>query len=315
MPRFNLKAMILRQRNIRRRVITFREIAPPAVMAVDLFRACYRPVVVAWQQAIPALIAEYERSLAEITTDAAADVGREIDETDAAIAALLALLTFAVIRWATRTEQWHRRRWASNIASATGADIGPILAADPPAMLRVETNRPSRPLPGGRTPARPAPLPRAMVEASIPAGGAPRIVPATARDALEIAVERNVALIKDVSDHARSRIADAVYRGLQNRTSARVVAKEVKEAADMARARSLRVASHQLSALTAALDRERRREAGLDTFMWHHSRKQNFRPDHKSWDGKIFTEAKPPPDRAGEKPNCGCRERAVIRFD
>ena len=48
---------------------------------------------------------------------------------------------------------------------------------------------------------------------------------------------RNASLIRNISDQAEQRIADAVFRGYQNKTPAREVAKEVREAAGMARAR------------------------------------------------------------------------------
>jgi SPP1 gp7 family putative phage head morphogenesis protein len=301
--RFNLAALIQRLRRPRRKQIPIRAITPSGVLATDLFRAAYLPIVEAWEQAQARIVGAYERTLAEMTTDSAPELGDEIDLTDAAIIALMPALALAVTRWAIRLEEWHRRRWVASVSSSAGVDIAPILAADPPAVLRTPQAA-VRAVPAARS-----------VSAARAARATPGLAPATVRNALELTIQRNVALIKDISDQARARIADAVYRGAQNRTSARELASEIAEATEMARKRALRVASHQLSAASAALDGDRRREAGIDTFMWHHSRKQNFRPDHKSWDGKIFTEANPPPDRAGEKPGCGCRERAVVEFD
>lgn len=156
------------------------------------------------------------------------------------------------------------------------------------------------------------------------------IGPQDARETLETVLERNVALIKDVSAQAQGRISDAVFRGLTERKPARDVAKDIRAAVDMGRDRSVRIASHQLSALSSDLARERRRDAGLEIFAWHHSRKLHPRTGHQRRDGNLYTEnpalvgkkvdgktvlaAPQAADRAGIPPYCGCRERAVLVF-
>lgn len=154
--------------------------------------------------------------------------------------------------------------------------------------------------------------------------------PEDARETLETVLERNVALISDVTAQAKGRISDAVFRGLSERKPAREVAKDIRTAVDMGRDRSVRIASHQLSALSSDLARERRRDAGLEIFAWHHSRKLHPRTEHQRRDGNLYTEnpalvgkkvggeevraAPQASDRAGIPPYCGCRERAVMVF-
>ncbi|WP_375178191.1 hypothetical protein [Sphingobium yanoikuyae] len=154
--------------------------------------------------------------------------------------------------------------------------------------------------------------------------------PEDARETLETVLERNVALIRDVSAQAQGRISDAVFRGLSERRPARDVAKDIRAVVDMGRDRSIRIASHQLSALSSDLARERRRDAGLEVFAWHHSRKLHPRTEHQRRDGNLYTEnpalvgkkvdgrtvlaAPQASDRAGIPPYCGCRERAVLVF-
>lgn len=149
------------------------------------------------------------------------------------------------------------------------------------------------------------------------------------QEALETFVERNVALVKDVSEQARGRISDAVFRGYQQRRPVRDVAKEIREATGMARDRSIRIAGHQNSNLSAAFDRERRAEAGLTMFRYRHGGKKNFRPWHKARDRKVYdskTGKQVNPDgsamtggdtiaaddRPGVPPGCGCREQAYL---
>jgi uncharacterized protein with gpF-like domain len=135
------------------------------------------------------------------------------------------------------------------------------------------------------------------------------------RAPIETAIEWNTSLIRDVSDQARQRISNAVFDGLRNRTPAREVAKSVREAADMGRARSVRIASDQLSKITSSLADERRREAGIDAWRWRHSGKLHPRADHVARNGKEYTDETAPKDRPGQLPFCGCRGQAVITFD
>jgi SPP1 gp7 family putative phage head morphogenesis protein len=138
--------------------------------------------------------------------------------------------------------------------------------------------------------------------------------PEEIRETLEAFVKRNVGLVRNVSDEARGRIADSVFRGFQRRAPAVEVAKEIREAVAMARARSIRIASDQTVKIASALTAERRRQAGLDTWAWRHSGKLHFRPEHKARDGKRYTDATAPEDLPGELPYCGCVEQAVLEF-
>lgn len=149
------------------------------------------------------------------------------------------------------------------------------------------------------------------------------------QETLEVFVSRNVDLVRNVSDQARGRIADAIWRGYEQRLPAREVAKEIRAATGMARDRSVRIAAHQNANLASELDRERRAEAGLTMFRYRHGGKRNFRPWHKARDGKIYdskTGKQVNPDgsalsggdvieasdRPGRPPGCACREQAYL---
>lgn len=141
-------------------------------------------------------------------------------------------------------------------------------------------------------------------------------------ETIDLFVERNVALVRDVSDQARGRIADAVFRGYQQRQPARVVAKELTEATGLARKRAVRIASDQTVKLASALDTERMAEAGIEWFRWRHSGKAHPRERHKARNGKVYdmktgkardgNEMVPPDDRPGMAPFCGCRSQAYL---
>lgn len=132
------------------------------------------------------------------------------------------------------------------------------------------------------------------------------------QETLEVWLARQTALVKNISDQAQQRIADAVWRGWQARTPVREVAKELREAVGMGRRRAIRIAADQNVKLASALDRERQVEAGIRKFKWRSSHKLNFRPEHQARDGKVYEYAKPPADMPGELPFCGCRAQAYL---
>lgn len=152
------------------------------------------------------------------------------------------------------------------------------------------------------------------------------IGPQDMREPLEAVIARNVGLVTSVSDETRRRIADAVFRGYQARRPARDVARELSEAVAIGRRRALRIAADQNVKLSSALNEERRRQAGIDSFTWVHSGKVHPRAVHVERNGKLYSEdpakvgseyegrtiRKVPDDKPGELPFCGCTSKAVL---
>ena len=145
--------------------------------------------------------------------------------------------------------------------------------------------------------------------------------PADVRASLSVVIENNVALVRSVSDQTRDRITSSVMRGLSEKKVPREVAKEIRQAVGMGRARALRIASDQTSKIGETLNEERRRQAGISTWEWVSSGKVHARVDHARRNGKRYDdeatsgEHKPPEDRPGQLINCGCTSRAVLSVD
>jgi SPP1 gp7 family putative phage head morphogenesis protein len=132
------------------------------------------------------------------------------------------------------------------------------------------------------------------------------------QETLEAFLERNVALVKDVSAQTRGRISETVFREYQRRTPIRKVAKQLDETTGLGRKRARRIAQDQTVKLAAALDHERQVEAGVEQFKWRHSGKRHPREDHVARNGKVYDWSKPPADTPGELPYCGCVAQAYL---
>jgi hypothetical protein len=130
MPGFNLATLARRQRNIRRASIVIRDIVPPSTLAANLYRSSYLPVVTAWSAAIPAIMAEYERTLSSMTQDSPADVQAQIDAADGALQRLLLLLSPEIRDWSWSIERWYRGRWRGAVLAATGVDLQTIIGPE-----------------------------------------------------------------------------------------------------------------------------------------------------------------------------------------
>lgn len=267
MAQIPLAQMWQRTKKPRKREVTFRPINPPGVMASDLYASGYAPVVAHWQSAIPAIMAQYERTLSSLATDSAEDMGSIIGSAEREAESVMVRLRIAIGAWAAKAEVWQRRKWVSVVMTATGVDIGAMLG------------------------------------------------PTDARMTVGASIERNVGLVKSVSDQARQRISQAVFDGLKKRKPAAEVARELREAVGMSQRRARNIASDQLTKISSELASERRRQVGIDTWEWVHSGKAHPREDHKARNGKRYTDETAPDDIPGELPFCGCVERAVLSLD
>jgi SPP1 gp7 family putative phage head morphogenesis protein len=117
-----------RVRRPSRRPITLANIAPTQAQAGDL-AALYLRIVAAWLVGIPRIVAEYERTVAAMTTDSPSDVQGSIDDVAAEINRLVLSLTPDLRRWALQVERVHRGKWVRSVLSATDIDLDTILTA------------------------------------------------------------------------------------------------------------------------------------------------------------------------------------------
>ena len=155
----------------------------------------------------------------------------------------------------------------------------------------------------------------ATVKAATGVDIATMIGPKGAQTTVGAAIERNVGLVRSVSEQTRTRIGEAVFRGLNKRAPAAEVAKEIREATGMARRRAMNIASNETTNLASLLNQQRMREAGIDAYEWVSSHKVHFRPEHAARDGKRYELGYFGDDEPGLAIHCGCTARAVLSLD
>lgn len=129
MPTYNLAAEARRAKAIRRNAIVLGEVAAPAMLATDLYRSIYKPIIDAWTSAVQPIAAEYARTLDQMTTDSPADIQGQIDATETIASRLMLTLTPSLRDWALKVERAIRTRWARQVYSATSVDLTSRLSA------------------------------------------------------------------------------------------------------------------------------------------------------------------------------------------
>lgn len=122
-------AGMVRRRQPKRKSITLRPIQPTQVMAQDLYREAYTPIVAAINEASTRIQAEYERSLpSPVVRDSVADLQGELDRMGSELSRLVLRLVPSLSNWALRTERWHRGKWRGAVLTATGVDLETMLS-------------------------------------------------------------------------------------------------------------------------------------------------------------------------------------------
>lgn len=274
--RFDLTAMAKRQGL--RRSTTIRDIRPPEMYALDLFRAAYLPVVSVWEEVVGPLSAEYRRSLSEITTDAPSDLDAILNEAERRTGAIFFSLKPALERWTLFVERWYRGKWNAAVLSASRVDLSTMIG---PADVRVS------------------------LETSIANNvGLVRSVSDEARQKMSQAVFDGLRN-RTPADEVARRLKDVAGMG---RARARRVASDqlAKLTSSLADERRRQAGLSEWEWLHSGKLHPR-----------EHHRARNGRvysDDPSEVGGKVGGKAihAPPNDRPGQLPFCGCRSRSVI---
>lgn len=139
-------------------------------------------------------------------------------------------------------------------------------------------------------------------------------------------VQRNVSLIRGLSDDLAKRLASSLLSALVQGASNREIAKILTKEFGFSAKRAHLIARDQAGSFSGDLNRVRQTEAGVKEYSWSTSldervrgnpegRYPNARPSHWTREGKTFKWSSPPSDgHPGQPINCHCTARAVIEF-
>ncbi len=149
--------------------------------------------------------------------------------------------------------------------------------------------------------------------------------PFEVRQTVQEALAWNTSLIRNVSDDMRQRIANVFFAGFRSNTPPRTIGREIAEVAGIGRRRANNIAADQTTKLSAALDRARQADMGLEEWVWRSSHVINYRPEHLARDNKHYANSaaeaerlglRPPPaDLPGDLIHCSCTRQAWLRLE
>ena len=131
---YDLPAMAKRKGKVRRGSVELKPIYPTQMLVEELFHIIVK-VPRQWVVDANALILPaYSRALAMQTRDSIRDDANEVQEalnaSEADLQRLILTLTPELRTWLVKVESWHRKRWAANVFTATGVDLGVLLTPD-----------------------------------------------------------------------------------------------------------------------------------------------------------------------------------------
>lgn len=112
------------------RRVVLRPVTISPVLAGDLYRAAFRDIVEGWRAALPAIEAEYARSLSKMTTDAPADLAATISAVERGVMAGALGIRLALKRWADLLERHHRQKWRGAVLLATKVDLSTVIGPE-----------------------------------------------------------------------------------------------------------------------------------------------------------------------------------------
>lgn len=135
-------------------------------------------------------------------------------------------------------------------------------------------------------------------------------------DLLSLAAERNVGLIRGLSEDVAKRVEQAILQNLTAGGAAKDLQTKLVEDFGIARRRAALIARDQTATLVSDMNRFRQQQAGVEKYRWQTSRDERVRATHRANEGKIFEWASPPSTgHPGHEVNCRCVAIAVIDLE
>jgi SPP1 gp7 family putative phage head morphogenesis protein len=143
---------------------------------------------------------------------------------------------------------------------------------------------------------------------------------AAQRDIVKAIVAENVSLIRSIPDQYMKGVEGSVMRSVQIGRDVGGLAKELQEHYGVTKRRASLISRDQNNKATAAMNRSRQLEVGIEKARWKHSHGgKTPRPTHVAADGEVYEVAKGWYDPAvkkyiqpGELISCRCTSQSII---
>lgn len=130
-------------------------------------------------------------------------------------------------------------------------------------------------------------------------------------EVLREALERNVALISNLTDDAVRAVEGAVYNASANGHSIAKLRETIQKRLGNLDARADLIAQDQLSKLNSDLNRIRQTQAGVTSYTWRTSQDERVRSRHRTLDGTVYKWGKPTSAEDGLPPGQPIRCRCL----
>lgn len=136
-------------------------------------------------------------------------------------------------------------------------------------------------------------------------------------DVIAAMLQRNVSLIRSISDDLRKDVAEVVWREYQLRTPPRSVAFMIRQRLQIGRRRALLIAADQAAKVSAEMTMLRQTQAGIRRYRWDATMDARTRPLHAFLNGKVFEWGKPHPTEGypGTAIRCRCSAASVLDLE
>lgn len=125
--------------------------------------------------------------------------------------------------------------------------------------------------------------------------------------AIDIAIEKNVALIRSIPARYFESIREIMLDGVVTGRRADDIARDIAHQTGVAYRRARIIARDQVAKTVASVHEVRMKEAGIKGYTWRTMRDERVRHSHRDLEGKRFTWRNPPSiGNPGTPVNCRC---------
>lgn len=136
------------------------------------------------------------------------------------------------------------------------------------------------------------------------------------KPAIDVAVQKNVALIKGLSDEVAKKVEVAILDLASRGAGTKEITKALMDIGGFTKNRARLIALTETAKFNGQLNEIRQKQAGIKKYTWSTVGDSRVRPSHRARNGQTYSWDDPPPGGPpGSEPRCRCIARAILDFD